>query len=171
MKTFAFFSFLNMVLKRIVRIFMYLFGSTPKKHSPVCNPIVVRVGSTELSITPLAATNVEVMLLVTLIRVPLSLIAIGLQTHRLPLIRGIAITLVVPFFSLVCRCCRIIPYPLLRHFSLKYLAKCDMFPQPCKITLPLYRDFRLFLGMMTEEYYNYLFLLRNSYVKNLKTFP
>ena len=170
MKMFVSFLSLNMVLKRIVHTFMYLFGSTPKKRSPVCNPIVVRVGSTELLITPLAATNVEVMLPLTLIRVPLSLIAIGLQTHRSPLIRDIATTLVVPFFSLVCRCCRIIPYPLLRHFSLKYLAKCDMFPQPCKIILPLYLDFRLFLGMMTEEYYNYLFLVRNFSIKNHKAF-
>ena len=161
----------SMVLKRIVRTFMFLFGSTLKKHSPVCNPIVVRVGSTALSITPLVATSVEVMLPLTLIRVPLSLIAIGLLAHRLPLIRGIATTLVVPFFSLVCRCYKIIPYPLLRHFSLKYLAKCDMFPQPCKIILPLYQDFPLFLGMMTEEYYNYLFLLRNSSIKNHKAFP
>ena len=161
----------SMVLKRIVRIFMFLFGSTHKKFSPVCNHIVVRVGSTELLTTPLAAISVEVMLPRTLIQIPLSLIAIELQTHRLRLIRDIATTLVVPFFSLVCRCYKIIPYPLLRHFSLKFLAKCDMFPQPCKITLPLYLDFPLFLGMMTEEYYNYLYLLRNSYVKNLKTFP
>ena len=171
MKMSAFFSSPSMVLKRIVRIFMCLFGSTPKKLSPVCNPIVVRVGSTELLITPLVATSVEVMLPRTLIQTPLSLIAIGLQTHRLPLIRDIATILVVPFFSLVCRCYKIIPYPLLRHFSLKFLAKCDMFPQPCKITLPLYLDFPLFLGMMTEEYYNYLFLLRNSSIKNHKTFP
>lgn len=151
--------------------FHVLIWFNSKKHSPVCNPIVVKVGSTALSITPLAATSVAHMLPLTLILVPLCLIAIELQTHRLRLIRDIATTLVVPFFSLVCRCYKIVPYPLLRHFSLKFLAKCDMFPQPCKITLPLYRDFRLFLGMMTEEYYNYLYLLRNSYVKNHKAFP
>lgn len=166
MKTFAFFSFLNMVRRRIVRTFMFLFGSIQKKRSPVCNPIAVKVGSSVLLITPLVATSVEAMWRLTSIQIPLSLIAIELQTHRLRLIRDIATILVVPFFSLVCHFYKIIPYPLLRRFMLMYLVKCDMFPQPCKITLPLFQDFPLFLGMMTEEYYNYLYLFRNSSIKN-----